>query len=91
VGPDESRQENLFPRVRGSLFHARILNAGSAEAFFAQIQSQAVNTGNRLLTPLIPPPAASSLCLESFKVHNWRTAANELVIVISFFKIESYV
>ena len=41
------------------------------------IQGQAVQTGNRLLTPLIPPPAASSLDLETFKVSQHSTVCPE--------------
>ena len=57
-------QFNLFPRVRGSLFDSKILNAGSAQSLFSQMQAQAVQTGNRLLTPLIPPLGASTLDAE---------------------------
>jgi hypothetical protein len=60
-------QSNLFRRERGAVFDSKILNSGSAQAFFNQIQTQSVNTGNRLLTPLIPPPGSTTLDSESIK------------------------
>jgi hypothetical protein len=40
LGPEENRTMNYFPRVRGSLFTATTsLSAGSAQAFFTQIQA----------------------------------------------------
>ena len=61
---DSRRHVNLFPRVRGPVFDSKILNAGSAQSLFSQMQAQAVQTGNRLLTPLIPPLGASNLDAE---------------------------
>jgi len=60
-------QGNQFRRERGAVFDSKILNAGSAQSFFNQIQTQAVNTGNRILTPLIPPPNATTLDSETIK------------------------
>ena len=40
--------------------HIPVLS-GSAQSLFEQMQAQAVNTGNRLLTPLIPPVKATSM------------------------------
>jgi len=61
---DSRPQVNYFPRVRGPVFDSKILNAGSAQSLFSQMQAQAVQTGNRLLTPLIPPLGASTLDAE---------------------------
>eukprot|EP00088_Acartia_fossae_P021303 TRINITY_DN22779_c0_g1_i1.p1 TRINITY_DN22779_c0_g1~~TRINITY_DN22779_c0_g1_i1.p1 ORF type:complete len:358 (-),score=53.46 TRINITY_DN22779_c0_g1_i1:25-1098(-) len=58
---------NMFKRERGSVFDSKILKAGSAQAFFKQIQTQAVNTGNRILTPLVPPPGSTKLDADSLK------------------------
>jgi len=58
---------NTFKRVRGSVFDSRVLNAGSAQSLFGQMQAQAVNTGNRLLTPMIPPTSATTLDAEKLK------------------------
>jgi len=63
-GQDLRVQVNSFPRVRGPVFDSKILNAGSAQSLFSQMQAQAVQTGNRLLTPLIPPLGASTLDAE---------------------------
>jgi len=63
-GQDSRPQVNSFPRVRGPVFDSKILNAGSAQSLFSQMQAQAVQTGNRLLTPLIPPLGASTLDAE---------------------------
>jgi len=63
-GQDSRPQVNYFPRVRGPVFDSKILNAGSAQSLFSQMQAQAVQTGNRLLTPLIPPLGASTLDAE---------------------------
>ena len=63
-GQDLRPQVNSFPRVRGPVFDSKILNAGSAQSLFSQMQAQAVQTGNRLLTPLIPPLGASTLDAE---------------------------
>jgi len=63
-GQDSRPQVNTFPRVRGPVFDSKILNAGSAQSLFSQMQAQAVQTGNRLLTPLIPPLGASTLDAE---------------------------
>ena len=43
------------------------LLAGSAQSLFEQMQAQAVNTGNRLLTPLIPPTHATTLNVDKLK------------------------
>lgn len=58
---------NVFPRIRGTVFDSRVLNSGSAESLFTQMQAQAVQTGNRLLTPMIPPLGSSSLDAERLK------------------------
>jgi len=58
---------NSFNRIRGSVFDSRVLNAGSAQSLFGQMQAQAVNTGNRLLTPMIPPTSATTLDAERLK------------------------
>jgi len=58
---------NVFSRERGTLFDSKILNSGSAQSFFTQIQTQAVNTGNRILTPLIPPPGSTKRDADSLK------------------------
>lgn len=58
---------NTFNRIRGSVFDSRVLNAGSAQSLFGQMQAQAVNTGNRLLTPMIPPTSATTLDAERLK------------------------
>lgn len=58
---------NSFKRIRGSVFDSRVLNSGSAQSLFGQMQAQAVNTGNRLLTPMIPPTSATSLDAEKLK------------------------
>lgn len=58
---------NCFNRTRGSVFDSRVLNAGSAQSLFGQMQAQAVNTGNRLLTPMIPPSSATTLNAEKLK------------------------
>jgi len=58
---------NMFNRMRGSVFDSRVLNAGSAQSLFGQMQAQAVNTGNRLLTPMIPPTSATTLDAERLK------------------------
>ena len=63
-GDDSRPKVNNFPRVRGPVFDSKILNAGSAQSLFSQMQAQAVQTGNRLLTPLIPPLGASTLDAE---------------------------
>jgi len=63
-GQDSRPQVNYFPRMRGPVFDSKILNAGSAQSLFSQMQAQAVQTGNRLLTPLIPPLGASTLDAE---------------------------
>ena len=34
---------------------------------FEQMQAQAVNTGNRLLTPLIPPVKATSMSVDTLR------------------------
>jgi len=57
-------QANIFPRVRGSVFDSRVLNSGSAQSLFHGMQAQAVQTGNRLLTPLIPPLGATTMDAE---------------------------
>lgn len=64
---DLSPSANVFGRERGAVFESKILNSGSAQSFFTQMQSQAVNTGNRILTPMIPPPNATSLDSETIK------------------------
>eukprot|EP00092_Neocalanus_flemingeri_P030178 GFUD01032756.1.p1 GENE.GFUD01032756.1~~GFUD01032756.1.p1 ORF type:complete len:578 (+),score=117.79 GFUD01032756.1:138-1871(+) len=58
---------NSFNRIRGSVFDSRVLNAGSAQSLFGQMQAQAVNTGNRLLTPMIPPTTATTLDAERLR------------------------
>ena len=58
---------NSWTRVRGSVFDSTVLNAGSAQSLFEQMQAQAVNTGNRLLTPLIPPTGATKLNVDKLK------------------------
>jgi len=58
---------NPFKRIRGSVFDSRVLNAGSAQSLFGQMQAQAVNTGNRLLTPMIPPTSATTLDAERLR------------------------
>jgi len=58
---------NSFNRIRGSVFDSRVLNAGSAQSLFGQMQAQAVNTGNRLLTPMIPPTNATCLDAERLR------------------------
>jgi len=58
---------NSFNRIRGSVFDSRVLNAGSAQSLFGQMQAQAVNTGNRLLTPMIPPTSATTLDAERLR------------------------
>jgi len=64
---DLPQSGNIFGRERGAVFESKILNAGSAQSFFSQMQSQAVNTGNRILTPMIPPPEATTLDSETIK------------------------
>jgi ADP-ribosylglycohydrolase len=58
---------NIFSRERGTIFDSKILNSGSAQSFFTQIQTQAVNTGNRILTPLIPPPGSTKRDTDALK------------------------
>jgi len=58
---------NQFARERGSVFDSRVLNAGSAQSLFAQLQAQAVQTGNRLLTPMIPPVGATTLDVDHLR------------------------
>ena len=58
---------NSWTRVRGSVFDSTVLNAGSAQSLFEQMQAQAVNTGNRLLTPLIPPTNSTSLKVDKLR------------------------
>lgn len=58
---------NQFARERGSVFDSRVLNAGSAQSLFAQLQAQAVQTGNRLLTPMIPPVGATTLDVDRLR------------------------
>ena len=41
--------------------------SGSAQSLFEQMQAQAVNTGNRLLTPLIPPVKATSMSVDTLR------------------------
>merc|ERR1719402_2076410 len=58
---------NTFNRIRGSVFDSRVLNAGSAQSLFAQLQAQAVQTGNRLLTPMIPPVGATTMDVDQLR------------------------
>ena len=58
---------NSWTRTRGQVFDSTVLNAGSAQSLFEQQQAQAVQTGNRLLTPLIPPQGATSLQIDKFR------------------------
>ena len=58
---------NEFARDRGPVFDSRVLNAGSAQSLFSQLQAQAVQTGNRLLTPMIPPVDATRLDVDSLR------------------------
>ena len=73
---------NAWSRVRGPVFDSSVLNsgavitchvpasrvcAGSAQSLFEQMQAQAVNTGNRLLTPLIPPVKATKLPVDKLR------------------------
>ena len=61
--PSSPRPPSLpYPRQRGAVFDSKILNSGSAQSLFTQMQAQAVQTGNRLLTPLIPPLGRCSPC-----------------------------
>ena len=46
--------------------HSPVLS-GSAQSLFEQMQAQAVNTGNRLLTPLIPPVKATSMPVDKLR------------------------
>ena len=56
---------NPWTRVRGQVFDSSVLNAGSDQSLFEQLQSQAVNTGNKLQTPLIPPPKSTTLKVDA--------------------------
>ena len=58
---------NAWSRVRGPVFDSSVLNSGSAQSLFEQMQAQAVNTGNRLLTPLIPPVKATKLPVDKLR------------------------
>ena len=49
------------------MFESSVLNAGSDQSLFEQLQSQAVNTGNKLQTPLIPPPRSTLLKVDELK------------------------
>ena len=49
------------------MFESSVLNAGSDQSLFEQLQSQAVNTGNKLQTPLIPPPRSTVLKVDELK------------------------
>ena len=52
---------------RWNLFQIKIFFPGSAQSLFEQMQAKAVNTGNRLLTPLIPPSGATTLNVDKLK------------------------
>ena len=48
-------------------YKLEIFPPGSAQSLFEQMQAKAVNTGNRLLTPLIPPTDATKLNVDKLK------------------------
>ena len=56
-----------WARVRGPVFDSSVLNAGSAQAEFVRLQEAAVQTGSRLLTPLVPPPGGTRLGVERLR------------------------